>query len=226
MGDSYAAGGNLVLRMDASGETESALLRRAVAALGRFGDDDLRPYGARSTRFLGGEGEAVSVLLRHPAHPAANSWIRVSLGDSTKGVGEIFMTVHLDEPGDELGPEWEMAVTLISRLVEGVSPILAHVTAWYLDGEGQIYPSGRLLPDSHLPEEFGPWTYVSGERLTDQLRDRIASLPAYASESLANGWLVRAVNHPREEPTMPFRDALNALDREGIAYRSPRLAAA
>ncbi|MGW4161405.1 hypothetical protein [Streptomyces sp. NPDC004788] len=233
MDDAYAAGSELVLRMEASDETESAVLRRAVAALGRFAGEDLQPKGARSARFLNGEGEAMTVALTHPAHSALNSWVQVSLGDfEPDGVGSVFMTVHLDEPGDVLQQEWEMAVALTTQLVAGLSPSLVHLTAWHLDGHGQIYPSTRLRPGSHLPEEFGPWTYVagvagvSGKVLTDQVRRRLAALPAYASQPLGDGWLVRAVENPAVEPTEHFLDALKALDTEPIAYRAARLAAA
>lgn len=227
MDGSYAAGSKLVLMMDSADETESAVLRRAVAALGTFADEGFRPSDTHSTRFLSGEGEAMTVFLTHPAHPALGSSIEVGLGDfEPDGSGEIYLTIHLDEPGDELEPEWEMAVTLTSQLMAGLSPSLVHLTAWHLDGHGQIYPSTRLLPGSGLPEEFGPWTYVSGEGLTDRLRDQLASLPAFASHPLGDGWLVRAVEHPGDEPTKLFRDALNALDREPIVYRSARLAVA
>ncbi|MEV1063920.1 hypothetical protein [Streptomyces sp. NPDC050263] len=227
MDDSYAAGSELVLQVEASDETESTVLRRAVAALGQFAGEGFQPKGARSTRFLNGEGEAMTVALRHPAHSALNSWVHVSLGDfEPDGVGTIFLTVHLDEPGNVLKQEWEMAVALTSQLVGGLSPSLAHLTAWHLDGYGEIYPSKRLRPGSNLPEEFGPWTYVFGKGLTDQVRDRLAALPAYASQALGDGWLVRAVEDPGDEPTEQFRDALKALDTEPIAYRAARLAAA
>lgn len=227
MDDSYAAGSELVLQMEASDETESTLLRRAVAALGQFAGEGLQPKGARSTRFLNGEGEAMTVALKHPAHSALNSWVHVSLGDfEPDGVGTIFLTVHLDEPGDVLKQEWEMAVALTSQLVAGLSPSLAHLTAWHLDGDGEIYPSKRLRPGSNLPEEFGPWTYISGKGLTEQVRVRLAALPAYASQALGDGWLVRAVENPGAEPTEQFRDALKALDTEPITYRAARLAAA
>ncbi|MFJ9825200.1 hypothetical protein ACIRSU_12590 [Streptomyces sp. NPDC101160] len=230
MDDAYAAGSELVLRMEASDDTESTVLRRAVAALGRFAGEDLQPKGARSTRFLNGEGEAMTVALTHPAHSALNSWVQVSLGDfEPDGIGSVFMTVHLDEPGDVLQLEWEMAVALTTQLVAGLSPGLVHLTAWHLDGHGQIYPSTRLRPGSNLPEEFGPWTYVSGasgKGLTDQVRHRLAALPAYASQPLGDGWLVRAVENPAAEPTEQFLDALKALDTEPITYRAARLAAA
>jgi hypothetical protein len=227
MGDSYAAGSMLVLTVDAADETASAVLRRAVAALGTFAGEGFRPSDTHSTRFLSGEGKAMTVFLAHPAYPATGSTIEVGLGDfEPDGSGEIFLTVHLDEPGDELEPEWQMAAALTLRLVTALRPTLAHLTAWHLDGYGEIYPSTRLLPGSGLPEEFGPWTYVSGESLTDQLRDVLASLPAFASHPFENGWLVRAVENPGEEPTEPFRDALNALGREPIGYRSARLAVA
>jgi hypothetical protein len=217
----------LVLNMDAADETESAVLRRAVAALGTFAGEGFRPRNARDTRFLNGEDETMTVFLTHPAYPEVGSSVQVILGDfEPDGSGEIFLTVHLDEPGDVLKPEWEMAVTLTSRLVSGLSPSLVHLTAWHLDGYGQIYPSTRLLPGSGLPEEFGPWTYVSGEGLTDRLRDRLAALPAFASHPLGDGWLVRAVEQPGDEPTKPFRDALSALERDPIVYRSARLAVA
>ncbi|MFF2642149.1 hypothetical protein ACFVUB_20175 [Streptomyces niveus] len=224
MDDSYAASSKLVLQMDGS---ESTVLRGAVAALGQFAGEGLQPKGARSTRFLNGEGETVRVALRHPAHSALNSWVHVSLGDfKPDSVGTIFLTVHLDEPGDVLKQEWKMAVALTSQLVVGLSPILAHLTARHLDAYGQIYPSTRLRPSSSLPEEFGPWTYVSGKGLTDQVRVRLAALPAYASQALGDGWLVRAVENPGTEPTEQFRDALKELDTEPITYRAARLAAA
>jgi len=227
MGDSYAAGSVLVLTANAAVETESAVLRRAVAALGTFAGEGFRPRTASDARFLGGEEEAMLVFLTHPAHPSVSSSVHVLLGDfEPDGSGEIFLTVHLDEPGDELGPEWEMAVALTSQVVAGLNPSLVHLTAWHLDGYGQISPSTRLLPGSNLPEEFGPWTYVSGAGLTDRLRDRLASLPAFASHPLGDGWLVRAVEHPDDEPTNAFRDALNGLEREPIGYRSARLAIA
>jgi hypothetical protein len=227
LGDSYAAGSKLVLTMDAANETESAVLRRAVAAMGTFAGEGLRPNDDSSARFLSGEGEAVLVFLTHPAHPEVTSSIQVLLGDFEPGVsGEIFLTIHLDETGDEVGPEWEMAVALTSQLVAGLSPSLVHLTAWHLDGYGKIYPSTRLLPGSSLPEEFGPWTYVSGEGLTDRLRDRLASLPAFASHPLGDGWLVRAVEHPGDEPAESFWDALDTLERDPIAYRPARLAVA
>jgi hypothetical protein len=226
MGDSYAAGSMLMLTMDAADEHESAVLRRAVGALGTFAGEGFRPRNARDTRFLNGEGEATTVFLTHPAHPDVTSSVHLVLGDfEPDGSGEIFLTVHLGEPGDELEPEWEMAVALTARLVARLSPSLVHLTAWHIDGYGQICPSTRLLPGSSLPEEFGPWTYVSGEGLTDRLRDRLASLPAFASHPLGDGWLVRAVEHPRDKPTKQFLDALNTLEREPIAYRSARLAA-
>lgn len=225
--DDYAAGSELVLQMEASDETESTVLRRAVAALGQFAGEGFQPKGVRSTRFLNGEGEAMTVALTHPAHSALNSWVHVSLGDfEPDGVGTIFLTVHLDEPGDDLKQEWEMAVALTSQLVVGLGPSLAHLTAWHLDGYGKIYPSKRLRPGSNLPEEFGPWTYVSGKGLTDQVRARLAALPAYASQALGDGWLVRAVEHPGAEPTEQFQDALEALDTEPITYRAARLATA
>ncbi len=224
MGDSYAAGSELVLQTKVS---ESTVLRRAVAALGQFAGEGFEPKGARSTRFLNGEGEAMTVALTHPAHPALNSWVHVSLGDfEPDGVGTVFMTIHLDEPGDVLQREWEMAVSLTAHLVAGLSPIMAHLTAWHLDGHGQIYPSTRLRPGSNLPEEFGPWTYVSGEGLTEQVRVRLSALPGYASQTLGDGWLVRAVENPGAEPTEQFRDALKELDTEPIIYRAARLAAA
>ena len=227
MDDSYAAGSELVLQMEASDETESTVLRRAVAALGRFAGEGFQPKGVRSARFLNGEGEALTVALTHPSHPALNSWVHVSLGDfEPDGVGTIFLTVHLDDPGDVLEQEWEMAVALTSQLVAGLSPSLAHLTAWHLDGYGEIYPSKRLRAGCNLPEEFGPWTYVSGKGLTDQLRVRLAALPAYASEALGDGWLVRAVENPGAEPTEQFLHALKALDAEPITYRAARLAAA
>ncbi|MGW1717620.1 hypothetical protein [Streptomyces sp. NPDC002156] len=227
MDDSYAAGSQLVLQMEASDGTESTVLRRAVTALGQFAGEGFEPKGARSTRFLNGEGAAMRVALTHPAHSALNSWVHVSLGDfEPDGVGTIFLTVHLDEPGDVLKQEWEMAVALTSQLVAGLNPSLVHLTAWHLDGYGEIYPSTRLRPGSHLPEEFGPWTYVSGNGLTDQVRVRLAALPGYASQALGDGWLVRAVENPGAEPTEQFRDALKALDTEPITYRAARLAAA
>ncbi|WP_369185238.1 hypothetical protein [Streptomyces sp. Y1] len=227
MDDAYGAGSELVLRMEAADETESTVLRRAVAALGRFAGEGLQPNGDRSARFLNGEGEAVMVALTHPAFPALNSWVQVSLGDfEPDGVGSIFLTVHLDEPGDVLAQEWEMAVALTSQLVAGLSPNLAHLTAWNLDGYGQIYPSTRVRPGSNLPEEFGPWTYVSGQGLADQVRVRLAALPAYASQALGDGWLVRAVENPGDEPTEQFQDALMSLDSEPITYLAARLAAA
>ncbi|MFC8078013.1 hypothetical protein ACFUN8_21020 [Streptomyces sp. NPDC057307] len=220
----YAAGSELVLK---TGASESTVLRRAVAALGQFADEGFQPKGARSTRFLNGEGEAMTVALTHPAQPALNSWVHVSLGDfEPDGDGTIFLTVHLDEPGDVLKQEWEMAVALTSQLVAGLSPSVAHLTAWHLDGCGRIYPSTRLRPGSNLPEEFGPWTYVSGKGLTEQVRVRLAALPAYASQTLGDGWLVRAVENPGAEPTEQFRDALKELDTEPITYRAARLAAA
>ncbi|MFI6289571.1 hypothetical protein ACIBCM_33355 [Streptomyces sp. NPDC051018] len=211
--------------MGSANETESAVLRRAVAALSTFAGEGFRPSDTRSTRFLGGEGEVMTVFLTHPAHPALSSSIEVGLGDfEPDGSGEIYLTIHLDEPEDELEREWEMALTLTSQLVAGLRPSLVHLTAWHLDGYGQIYPSTHFLPGSGLPAEFGPWTYVSGEELTDRLRGRLASLPAFASHPLGDGWLVRAVEHPGDEPTKPFRDALNTLNREPIVYRSTRLA--
>lgn len=225
--DDYAAGSELVLRMEASDETRSTVLRRAVAALGQFAGEGFQPKGARSTRFLNGEGGARRVALKHPAHSALNSWVHVSLSDfEPDGGGTLFLTVHLDEPGDVLKQEWEMAVALTSQLVVGLSPSLAHLTAWHLDGYGEIYPSERLRSRSNLPEEFGPWTYISGKGLTDQVRVRLAALPAYASQALGDGWLVRAVENPGAEPTEQFLDALNALDTEPITYRAARLAAA
>jgi len=226
VGDSYAASSMLVLNMDAD-ETESAVLRRAVAALGTFAGEGFRPRNARVARFLDGEGDAMTVFLTHPAYPDVGSSVQVILGDfGPDGSGEIFLTVHLDEPGDGLRPAWEMAVALTSQLVAGLNPSLVHLTAWHLDGYGTIYPSTRLLPGSSLPEEFGPWTYVSGEGLTDRLRDRLASLPAFASHPLGDGWLVRAVEHPDDEPTDPFLEALNGLAGEPIGYRPARLAIA
>ncbi|WP_405613108.1 hypothetical protein OG292_12965 [Streptomyces sp. NBC_01511] len=225
--DSYAAGSELVLRMEASDETRSTLLRRAVAALGQFAGEGFQPKGARSTRFLNGEGEAGMVALKHPAHSALNSWVHVSLGDfEPDGGGTIFLTAHLDEPGDVLQQEWEMAVALTSQLVVGLGPSLAHLTAWHIDGYGQIYPSIGLRPGSGLPDEFGPWTYVSGKGLTDEVRVRLAALPAYASRAFGDGWLVRAVESPGAEPTEQFWDALKELDTEPITYRAARLAAA
>lgn len=227
MDDAYAAGSELVLRTETSDETKSAVLRRAVAALGQFAGEGFQPKGARSARFLGGEGEARMVALTHPAFSALNSWVHVTLGDfEPGGVVTVFSTVHLDEPGDVLAQEWEMAVALTSQLVAGLGPTLAHLTAWHLDGYGDIYPSTRLRPASQLPEEFGPWTYVSGNGLTDPIRGRLAALPAYASQAFGDGWLVRAVDHPGAEPTGQFLDALAALDPEAITYRPPRLAAA
>lgn len=220
--DDYAAGSRLILPV--SDETESALLRRAVAALGPFAGEGLQPNGSRSARFLGGDGDATGVHLRHPAYSALNSWINVSV--AREDFNEIFLTIHLDEPGDNLGLDWEMAVALTSQLVVSLDPRLAHLTAWHIDGHGKIYPSTRLLPSSQLPEEFGPWTYICGEWLTGPLRDQLASLPAYASHALGNGWLTRAVKHPADEPTQSFLDALTTLDREPISYRRPRLAAA
>ncbi|PWS45794.1 hypothetical protein DKT74_08495 [Streptomyces sp. ZEA17I] len=169
----------------------------------------------------------MTVTLTHPAHSALNSWVQVSLGDfEPDGVGVIFLTVHLDEPGDSLMQGWEMAVALTSQLVACLNPGLAHLTAWHLDGHGQIYPSTHLRPGSNLPDEFGPWTYVSGERLTDQVRVRLSALPGYASQPLGNGWLVRAVENPGAEPTERFRNALRDLDTEPINYRAARLTAA
>jgi hypothetical protein len=228
VGSSYAAGSKLILNLDAAGGTESALLREAVAALGAFAGEDFQPHDASDARFLSGEeNEAVLVFLTHPAHPAASSSVQVLLGDfEPDGSGDIFLTVHLDEPEDELGPEWEMAITLTSRLVARFSPTVAHLTAWHLDGYGQISPSTRLLSGSGLPEEFGPWTYVSGAGLTDRLRDQLASLPAFASHPYGDGWLVRAVESPGDELTESFRDALDALDPAPVVYRSARLAVA
>ncbi|WP_411079710.1 hypothetical protein [Streptomyces sp. cmx-18-6] len=225
MGDSYAAGSQLVVQAKPS---ESAMLRRAVAALGQYAGEGFQPKGTRSARFLNGEEEeAMTVTLTHPAHSALNSWVQVSLGDfAADGVGTIFLTVHLDELSDTLTQEWAMAVALTSQLVAGLSPRLAHLTAWHLDGHGQVYPSTRLRPGSNLPGEFGPWTYVSGERITDQVRVRLSALPGYASQPLGNGWLVRAVENPGAEPTEQFRDALRELDTEPIIYRAARLAAA
>lgn len=228
VGDSYAAGSMLVLHKDAADETEGAVLRRAVAALGTFAGEGFQPRDDDDADFLDGEEEeAMMVFLKHPSHPEADSSVQVILGDfKPDGSGEIFLTVHLDKAEDELEPEWEMAAALTANLVAGLNPSLVHLTAWHLDGYGQIYPSTSLLSDSGLPEEFGPWTYVSAEGLTDQLRDRLASLPAFASQPLGDGWLVRAVERPGDEPEEPFRDALNALDREPVIYRSARLAPA
>lgn len=221
--DAYAASSELVLRMEASDGTESALLRRAVATLGPFAGESFQPKGGRSTRFLDGEGEAMTVALTHPSFSALNSWVHVSLGDfEPDGAGTIFLTVHLDEPGDVLDQEWKMAVAVTPNLVRGLRPSLVQLTAWHLDNDDNVYPSKRLRPGSALPEEFGPWTYVAGEALTDQIRDQLAALPAHASEALGDGWLVRAVENPGDEPTDEFRAALEAL---GACYRTPRLAA-
>ncbi|PPK63707.1 hypothetical protein V5P93_002204 [Actinokineospora auranticolor] len=225
MGDSYMAGSVLVLAAGAVNMPESAVLRGAVAALGTFGGAGFQPSGARSARFLGGEGEAVTVALKHPAYPAANSWVQLMLGDADPGASvELFLTVHLDEP-DPLGPEWEMALSLATQLVTGLGPSLAHLTAWHVDSHEPSYASRRLLPGSVLPEEFGPWTYVSGAGLTDQLRERLAALPAHASRPLGDGWLVRAVEHPGDEPADSLHDALDTLGPDPIAYRPARLTA-
>jgi hypothetical protein len=221
MDDSYLAGGKLVVPTT-PGETGSALLRRAVAAAG----GGLRPSGTRSTRFLDGAGEATMVALEHAAYPPRDSRVQMLLGDpGPDGFGEIFLTVHLHEFDDEVDREWELAMSLTSLLVAGMDPAVAHVTAWQLDGYGTIYPSTRRVSGSVLPEQFGPWTYVGGE-ITDRLRGRLASLPAHASHPFGNGWLVRAVEHPRHPPAEPFRSALRELGPAPIGYRPARLTAA
>ena len=223
--DDYAAGSVLAVRPE-PGESRNALLRRAAAALGPYAGEALRPSGARSTRFLDGEGDAEHVALRHPAYPSLNSWVNIGLGDfDPDGGATVFLTVHLDEEGDPLQTAWAMAETLTEQLIARLAVTVAHLTAWHLDGHGDVHPSTRLRPGSGLPEQFGAWTYV-GAAPAGESCARLAALPVRASGPHGNGWLVRVVDRPGAQPPEGFREALEALkalDGEPTTYLAPRL---
>ncbi|GAA0898351.1 hypothetical protein GCM10009557_73590 [Virgisporangium ochraceum] len=166
-------------------------------------------------------GETGSALLRR-AVAAAGGGLRPSGTRSTRfldGAGEATMVAleHAAYPPRDS----RVQMLLGDPGPDGFGEIFLTVHLHEFDDEVD-----RRVPGCVLPEQFGPWTYVCGEELTDRLPGRLASLPAHASHPFGNGWLVRAVEHPRHPPAEPFRSALRELGPAPIGYQPARLAAA
>jgi hypothetical protein len=212
--------------------TDSALdeaLRRAVAAIGSFSGEEFAPEGKRAAAFLRGEISARRVALIHPLYSEATGYTDSRLYVSVGRYPElrlclVSLGIHMGHPGEQDDIEWKMGLEIMPRLVDELAPTLAFMSASLVDHENRAQPPEKPLPGSALPPKFTAWTYMDGERLDQETRDKLAALPATSSAPLGRGWLVQAVERLQDPVDPKFVEALETLADKPIGYIPPMLA--
>lgn len=202
-------------------------LRRAVYALGSFDGADFVPQGKHAASFLEGKTSAHGIALTHPGFTEAkgytNSWLSISADSYGKGSSVIFAGIHIGKPGEQMGLEWSIGLTLMPRLVMELTPILGFMNGKLVDIERTVLPGRETLPKSSVPLCFTPWTYFDQSGLNADMMKRLALLPAPLSSPLARGWVVQALEKI-DDPVRPeFLSALAELNDPPIRYIQPIL---
>lgn len=84
-----------------------------------------------------------------------------------------------------------------------------------VNGRGDGDEEERLPSDAEIDRQIPPtvtaWNYLGPRRMTSALRDALRALPAFRSEPLGDGWLLRPVDDYADEPAGDFLEAYARL---------------
>ena len=160
-------------------------LRSAAEAVGEVYGAPFQPKGSRSVRFLSGVGTAGRIELEHPQFTRqsgrGNSWLSLSVErHHDPGFGLLFMGVHMGRPEEQIDVEWDIGLQIMPRLIERLTPRLAHLNGRLVDLERAVFPREAWVGGTSLPKSFTPWTFFDAESLDAEVRRKLGSLPVPA----------------------------------------------
>jgi hypothetical protein len=231
----YLVGSSLYFQRAIKPREGLSLIRRAVETLGEYHGAPLRPYLPEQAEILtrmdlgAFEASGYLLILNHECLAAETGQstflVNVAYSEPGRNITQIQIFFAMSLEGPDLARVWRCALEWMPVFVEATGPSLAVLNAIpdteyhpdFLPPEAQVRPRA-------FPPFFVPWNYLGPERLDEERRRFLQSLPVANSAPFGEGWVLQVVRELTDRPSEGFLTLLARAPGESrVEYRQPEV---